>query len=323
MPDTLKSTITLDIMARVTRGSIWPYTSVKAVIKNVLLLTTEDDIDDTIAPRLLAAGADMSRVFPVSSIVTEVDGSIRGLSLAQDIDLLRREVAKIPDVGLIVIDPLGGYLGAKNSHSDADMRSVLIPFCDFAQETGIAVIGIAHLNKNSTGQDILHRVSGSGAMGAVARSVYMTIEKDDVYYMAKAKANLAPREDGFSLIYEPESVNVQGDGEQIRTSRIKWTGTSEDDARKLMAAIAADRSKPKRHDASEWLREQLSSGSKEVKYLKEDAASEGHSWRTLERLKSDGEAYAHKTGYDGGWCWHNQKSHDKIEAGKRSYRDIK
>jgi hypothetical protein len=41
MPDTLKSTITLDIMARVTRGSMWPYTSVKADIKNVLLLTTK------------------------------------------------------------------------------------------------------------------------------------------------------------------------------------------------------------------------------------------------------------------------------------------
>jgi AAA domain len=60
LPDEGKGLTLSDIMARITRGSLWPCNEGTAPLGNVLLFTAEDDINDTIVPRLLAAGADSS-----------------------------------------------------------------------------------------------------------------------------------------------------------------------------------------------------------------------------------------------------------------------
>src|SRR5262249_32670992 len=57
-PDEGKSLILTDMLARATRGDEWPCGEGRAPIGNVILLTAEDDLDDTVIPRLIAAGAD-------------------------------------------------------------------------------------------------------------------------------------------------------------------------------------------------------------------------------------------------------------------------
>ena len=62
-----KSTLTLDIAARITTGT--PFADGhRPQIGNVVLLSAEDGIGDTIRPRLEAAGADLRRVVVLESI---------------------------------------------------------------------------------------------------------------------------------------------------------------------------------------------------------------------------------------------------------------
>src|SRR5690606_12589242 len=51
-----KSMLTCDIAARVTTGAPWPCSSERRPPASVLMLSAEDDPEDTIVPRLMAAG---------------------------------------------------------------------------------------------------------------------------------------------------------------------------------------------------------------------------------------------------------------------------
>src|SRR5688572_29514493 len=56
-----KSLLALDVAARVSRGSAWPEGETCAEQGSVLLLSGEDDVVDTVVPRLMALGADISQ----------------------------------------------------------------------------------------------------------------------------------------------------------------------------------------------------------------------------------------------------------------------
>src|SRR5438874_12671684 len=56
-PEQGKTFITLDLAARLTRATEWPDRT-PAPVGGVLVVSTEDDVADTIKPRLVAAGAD-------------------------------------------------------------------------------------------------------------------------------------------------------------------------------------------------------------------------------------------------------------------------
>ena len=57
-----KTTIALAAMATVTIGGRWP-DDTRCAPGNVLMWTGEDDLADTVTPRLMAAGADLSRCY--------------------------------------------------------------------------------------------------------------------------------------------------------------------------------------------------------------------------------------------------------------------
>ncbi len=101
-----------------------------------------------------------------------------------------------PDLALIVLDPLMSRLGAKlDTHRDGDVRQALEPLVSFADDTGVSILGLIHLNK-SQGVDPLTAVMGSRAFVAVARSVLVVMkdpDEEDAYVMAHAKSNLGRR----------------------------------------------------------------------------------------------------------------------------------
>jgi putative DNA primase/helicase len=62
------------MVAAVTTGGPWPCSEGYAPLGNVIILSAEDDLADTMVPRLLAAGADRQRV---QIITAAEDGSGR------------------------------------------------------------------------------------------------------------------------------------------------------------------------------------------------------------------------------------------------------
>ena len=53
---------------------------------------------------------------------------------------------------LVMIDPLNAFLtGKADSHRDHHVRQALHPFTRMAEETGVALLIISHLNKGAGG----------------------------------------------------------------------------------------------------------------------------------------------------------------------------
>ena len=79
-----KSFVTLDIAARVSRGDAWPDTPLlKQTPGDVVLLNAEDDLADTIAPRLDKANADDKRIVALEGI--QIADRRRNFSLETDL----------------------------------------------------------------------------------------------------------------------------------------------------------------------------------------------------------------------------------------------
>ena len=125
LPDEGKGLTFSDIIARITTGALWPCGEGVAPIGNVILLTAEDDIKDTVIPRLMAAGADLKRVH-IIKLMREA-GKERMFSLVTDLHMLRQKVLEVGNVKAVLIDPISAYLGIGkiDSFRATDVRAVL------------------------------------------------------------------------------------------------------------------------------------------------------------------------------------------------------
>lgn len=205
-------------------GARWP-DGTEAPPGNVVFWTCEDGVADTIIPRLIAAGANMERVFVLTG--TEENGRQRAFNPAKDLERLMQRVAEIGNVSLIIVDPILQVVGG-DSHKNAEVRRALEPLVAFAEDHGIAILGITHVNKRSKGKDLIDRITGSLAFTAVARIVILAVKGtktggDDApgsCVLVRAKSNIGPIEGGFA--YQVKSHQFELYGELFNTSILIW-----------------------------------------------------------------------------------------------------
>jgi hypothetical protein len=172
-PNIGKSTLTLDWSARVSTESPWPDETVPPVSGNVLLLSAEDGVADTIRPRLDAAGADLDRVHLLNRVEQ------RPPILPDDLDVIEGEV-RSRGVVLVVIDPLSAFLsGRVDAYRDQDVRRALVHLTDLARAADTCVLVLRHLNKSSASNP-LYRGGGSIAfVGAARVALLAALDPDD------------------------------------------------------------------------------------------------------------------------------------------------
>lgn len=240
-----KSTVSLDIAARLTRGTLPGRYEGRP--QNVILCATEDSWEHTIVPRLRAVGADLDRVF---HIAVQVDGgNFRAISAPGDIHAIERAIDEIRPA-LMVIDPLMAVIDGKiDTHVQQQVQQGLDPLVKLAERVMMAVLGLIHVNKSTT-QDALNSVMGSKAFTTLPRSVlYCIADPDDegTYLFTHEKCNVGPKLN--SILYRLTSVRFEldpatiepGDQAHILTSKVKWGGEDERKAADILAAIAAGR----------------------------------------------------------------------------------
>lgn len=122
-----KSQVTAFIAATVSNGGVWPCGEGSTIAGSVIFMSAEDGIQDTIVPRLIAAGAKTDRVHIVAA-ATKPDGTGRKtFSLKTDVDLLEEKAKEIGDVRLIVVDPISAYMGGSDGNGNVETREVLEP----------------------------------------------------------------------------------------------------------------------------------------------------------------------------------------------------
>ena len=280
-----KSLLTIDLAARVTTGQEMP-DGTRGVDGGVVLISAEDDPGATIAPRLLAAGADMARVEDVRG-ADEWD-AVTGQQFTSDF-LIPRDIPLLEDViqrkavRLVVIDPLMAYLDMKlNSWRDQDVRSALAPLTALAERTGAAVLILRHLNKAS-GMSAIQRGGGSIGIIAAARSGLLVAKHPDnpdhERVLAALKSNLGPPMPSLRYRLTPSSIN-------LAVPVVEWTGACEWSAAQLVAVRPEgkeDMSPTKVEEAAAWLMEALAEGPRPVNDVEQAARDAGFSQGTLQR----------------------------------------
>lgn len=192
-----KSTVTLDLAARLTRGLGWP-DGAPAPAGPVLLLSAEDGLSDTIRPRVDRAGGDASLVHVLQSVKDE--RGVRPLNLARDLAALVSAIRTVRPV-LVIVDPITAYLGKTDSYKDAEVRGLLAPILAELETAHTALLAIGHLSKDAQ-RAALHRPGGSIAFVAAARIVLCLAadpDEPDRRVLAGLKNNLAPTPESLAF----------------------------------------------------------------------------------------------------------------------------
>jgi AAA domain len=115
-----KSTLTLELAARVSRGAPMPLEKTHAAPANVVIFSGDDGLGDTVRPRLDAADADLSRIW---SVDREID---------------TEDVAKLKPA-LIILDPIGCYICLSCEQNPVE---VMRKIGRLARETGAAILAV-------------------------------------------------------------------------------------------------------------------------------------------------------------------------------------
>jgi putative DNA primase/helicase len=267
----------------------------------------EDDLADTLIPRLEASGADLTRVFFAGEMACGKER--RGFDPAKDIPALQAAIDKAGGASLIVVDPIVSATAA-DSHKNSETRRGLQPLVDMAADIGAALIGVTHFTKRSEGIAPIDRVTGSVAFGALARIVLVAAKQQDgadgkagPRVLMRAKSNIGKDDGGFN--YELQLVPMRSRPDII-ASVVHWGGAVSGKARDILAEAEAIDDKDEataRHEAEDFLLDFLADGPKPAKECKAAARDAGHSPRTIDRAKSKLRIASVKDGMTGSWVW--------------------
>jgi hypothetical protein len=287
-----KSWLTCALAAGITCGRGLPGAGVYQS-GNVLMLSAEDGLGDTLRPRLDAVGADVSRVLALAEPVTfDASGLIQ----------LEATIIECKPV-LVIIDPLFAYTGGIDIHRANECRAISAPLAAIAERQGCAMVAVRHLGKARGGGHPLNAGIRSIDFAAAARSVLLVgADPDETNKRAivQIKNNLAPH--GPSIGYTLED------------SCFYWTGESDLTAGRILAPASDDEERSTIADAVDYLRIALATGARDSKAIKDEARQGGISEATLRRAKSRLKVSVKKIGAPGShyqkWVWELPDSED-------------
>jgi hypothetical protein len=239
-----KSLVSIDLAARLSRGGPLPDGAPLDRPLTSLFLSAEDGDEDTVRPRLEAAGADLGRV-----VLAGGPGG-RAARLPDDLPALEELVAGL-GVDFVVIDPLMAFLPPKvAANLDQCVRLALTPLAVLAARTRCAVLLIRHLTKLASARAVYRGQGSVGIVGACRAGLLLAPHPDDpaVRVLAVTKSNLGPRPSALGL-------RVRDGGGACEV--VEWTGPVELTADEACRAPARLRAKDR---ATDWLRQELASG---------------------------------------------------------------
>ncbi len=296
-----KSFLTLDLAARISRGGPWPDDLGRPQpVGGVVLLSAEDDLGDTIRPRLDGAGADVQRIAALMGVREPTpEAGTRPFNLAADLDRLEYAIQSTADCRLVVIDPITAYLGSVDSHKNADIRGLLAPLASMAAAHGVAVVAVSHLNK-AANLPAIYRAMGSLAFVAAARATWSVVrDREDPTGARRLflpiKNNLGNDRTGLAFRLAPSEYNSEAciawERDPVNVQADAAMGPDTDGE---AGAVA---------EAKAWLEAMLAAGPVKAKDVKTRATTDGIAHRTLDRAKTALGVVAGPSSYGGPWVW--------------------
>jgi len=302
IPGIGKGLATMDIASRVSTGKPFPEAPNNNPPSDVLIFSSEDAAGDTLVPRLMVVGADLTRIGIVETTTTN-DG-VKQFSLDTDLPALRAALVDNPKLKLVIIDPLLNHLGKLNGNKEQDVRSALTPLGELAKEFKVAILVVTHPNKR-TDVDAIASAGGALAVVGCMRTAWRFMESKDeegLRYMAPLKSNLA--NSGMSIAYETVGQIIQINGKDVEIGRIKWGNESSITLDDLMPGEKVQ--KVKKYDKCvTWMVGVLENGP--VPATKMEAEGKGMSFGegTIKKAKADLKVKSVEKSLDGKkqWFW--------------------
>jgi hypothetical protein len=175
-----------------------------------------DHPEQTLAPRLLAAGADMQMVRIAEGIEDQKERAFRPVRFPQDFLSFWKGRAQTPR--LVIIDPLSAFCGG--SLNLATNHKALTQLSLFARETGAAVIVVRPLNRR-LGASACERGAAGPVLLAEARSALLLAnhpEDSTRKVLAVVKSNLCRPPGSLELSIEDLASPERKRGEAERTA---------------------------------------------------------------------------------------------------------
>src|SRR5262245_32760578 len=269
-PGTAKSLLTIDLAARLTRGGPWPDGSAADESSAAVLFCAEDQKARTVEPRLIAAGADLNRVY----VFGTPDCPSGPVCLPRDLSQVA-DVLRLVRPGLVVFDPLALFLPAGGD--GPAVRPVLTELVRLAARYGVAIVLLRHLLKASLAR-ALYRGHGSiGIVGAARSGLLASADpaNPDRFVLAPTKSNLGPMPPALAY-------RVRRDG----AGSVQWLGPCP------VTADEAVRGRPEAKSTrrgalsvADWLAWRLDAGPVPAGEVLARARAEGIGERTLNLAK--------------------------------------
>lgn len=284
-----KSTMLCAIAAAVTCGQGLPDMYFKGP-ENVLWLAAEESLGMTLKPRLMAAGADLARVFAIDQPFTFDDGGMA--VLMREIDEHRPAMA--------IIDPIFAYTKGDPSKG-SDARQLTNQLKKLAEAFNCVIVLVRHIGKSKGLGD--PRAAGlySIEWRAAARSVLLAgCDPDDERKcaLAQTKNNIGPKA-------EPIGYRIDSDSGSPSGATFSWTGASDLTAKRILQTPGNEEEQSEKNDAEGFLREMLQNGEQSSADIASEARRCSISEMTLRRAKSNLRIVSRREGFGkkGTWYW--------------------
>ena len=270
-----------------------------------------------VVPRLMAAGADLSRIEIIDGLGSSTD---EGKVIA-DVDLkkcLPAVYAKLKDIGegeayrLCIWDTFQSVCLTADHKSNTEQKAIIQPLQAIANELGVAMICIEHHSRGGlAGKGNPDAAILGGGLTRTARVIWHVIEDPDspetIRLFVPGKMNNCSKAQDLSWRFRFADVERSIQGEQVTLPRIEWIEAAGVTIHEVQAKVngeagAGGDAKGQFAAAVEWLREHLTEPTPAA-VMEQGFKSEGFSKTTMKRAK-DHLVIKSKRNPDGsGWLW--------------------
>ena len=281
-----KSILSIDLAARWSSGAPMPDGTEHGGPWHVVMVSAEDDIEDTIVPRLIAANARLENI----TLIPYGSSQDRPFNLAEDLPALERRVMAV-NAHICMLDPLAAFLpSGTDSHNDMSVRQALYPLRTFAMRTRTATLCLRHLNKGGSGGKAVYRGNGSIAFTGAARTGFLVAPDPDdpsIRVLACVKNNIA---------LKPPSLRYEIKSGEDDAPFIVWRGWTDANAQEILDGPSknnpwsdddAELKRRARVMEGQFLTDILRDGPLSWTAIVEAGKREGFSDRTLQRARAD------------------------------------
>jgi putative DNA primase/helicase len=313
-----KSTLTLDIASRVSTGSKWPDGAGSSPKGDVILVGSEDDPGKVVIPRLIAAGADTARVHICRGVRHRDVEYLDALMIERDLELVRRKLEQLPDVRMIVFDPLSENILA-DENSNAQIRAALQPLVNLAQEREVAIVAVLHQSKK-TDLSLIQRIAGASSYTQQARHILAVLNdpEDDTVGMERRRLFVVQKNSyGEEFVGQKYRVTTRSSDQPA----IEWLpGTVQIDADRIATKPTGGAHHAEaQSQAVDAMRDVLAAGERPASEVHAEMEAKGFSRRQIDHAASRLGIIKQQEGRR--WMWRLPAAEQAAASGFYSFED--